>query len=209
MSRRTRTALVALLVAGALLATCCGGEHTGANPASGAIRRSDVPAGWIRCGWSGSISRYLRLARKDDAGSADSVHRSWTAQQKMGATASEVRAYVATLSDCSTAFGHSAGPSALTWTLAYASKNDAFRGYEAGVLGFPTPDPSRIQSGLQVGASTGLGADSWTLAQTLPSPPLFLAWWRHGSLTNFLVVTGLAPTDANPIALRVDAHMSR
>lgn len=173
------------------------------------MRRSDVPPSWSRCGWSGSISRYLPLAQKDDAGAADSVHRSWTAQQKVGATAADVTGYVQNRSDCARGFGHSVGASALTWTIAYASRNDAQRGYEAGVLGFPTPDPSRLQPGLQVGTSSGLGAYSWTLTQSSPSPPLFLAWWRHRSLTNFLVVTGLPPSDANPIALRVDAHMPR
>jgi len=200
--------LAALLVAGALFATSCGGP-AGPNPASGAIRRSDVPAAWTRCGWSGSISRYLSLARRVDAGSADSVRRSWSTQQRVGATAAEVTAYAAASSDCSTGIGQSSGPSALTWTIAYATQDDAQRGYQAGVLGFPTPDPVRLQPGLQVGISTGLGADSWELTQSSPAPPLLLAWWRHRSLTNFLVITDLAPTDANPIALRVDAHMPR
>lgn len=206
--RRTRGVLIALLVAGMLLAAACGGP-AGPNPASGAIRRSDVPAGWNRCAWSGSISRYLPLAQKVDGGSADSVQRSWTAQQKIGATGSQMTSYVADRSDCSKGIGRSAGASALTWTIAFASVDDAQRGYQAGVLGFPTPDPSRIQPGLEVGNSTGLGIDSWTLTQTSPQPQLYLAWWRHRLLINFLVVTELAPADANPVALRVDAHMPR
>lgn len=208
MSARTRVVLAAILLVGALLAASCGGR-TQPNPASGAVRRSDVPAGWIRCSWSGSISRYLPLARKVDADSADSVQLSWAAQRKLGAASSDVAAYVANRSDCSRGIGRAAGPSALTWTIAYASQNDAERGYKAGVLGLPTPDPARIQPGLQVGPSTGLGADSWTLTQSSPAPQLFLAWWRDRSFTNFLLVTDLTPTDANPIALRIDAHMPR
>ena len=208
MRRRTRLVLVALVVAGTLLAASCGGP-AGPNPASGAIRQSDVPAGWGRCASSGSISRYLPLAQKVDAGSADSIQRSWTAQQKIGATGSQMTSYVADRADCSKGIGRSAGASALTWTIAYGSMDDAQRGYQAGVLGFPTPDQSRIQPGLQVGTSTGLGVDSWTLTQSSPEPELFIAWWRHRSLINFLVITGLANADANPIALRVDAHMPR
>jgi hypothetical protein len=206
--RRSLSAPVLTLMAAALLVAACGGP-IGPNPATGAIRGSDVPAGWARCGWSGSVARYLPLARRDEAGSADSVRRSWLAQQKVGATAAQVTGYVATRSDCSGGLGQTAGASALTWTIAYASAEDAHRGYEAGVLGFPTPDPDRIQAELQVGPSTGLGADSWTLTQTSPGPPLFLAWWHERSLTNLLVVVGLATTAANPIALRVDAHMER
>ncbi len=137
------------------------------------------------------------------------MQRSWSAQQKLGASRAEVTAYVGKRSDCARGIGLNADASALTWTIAYASMEDARRGYEAGVLGFPTPDPSRIEPGLQVGASTGLGKDSWTLTQSSPAPQLFLAWWRHQSLTNFLVITDLAPADADPIALRVDAHMPR
>jgi hypothetical protein len=206
--RRSLSALVLALVATAVLVAACGGP-IGPNPAIGAIRGSDVPAGWTRCGWSGSVARYLPLARKDDAGSADSVRRSWLAQEKVGAIAAQVTGYVATRSDCSTGLGQTAGASALTWTIAYASAEDAHRGYQAGVLGFPTPDPDRIQAALQVGTSTGLGSDSWTLTQSSPGPPLFLAWWRGRSLTNLLVVVGLASTAANPIALRVDARMER
>jgi hypothetical protein len=196
------------LVATILLIAACGGP-AGPNPATGAIRGSDVPADWVRCDWSGSIGRYLPLAQKHDAGTADSVQRSWAAQQKVGATDAQITGYVASPSDCSSGVGQSAGASALTWTIAYASAEDAHRGYEVGVLGFPTPDQQRVQTGLQVGPSTGLGLDSWTLTQTSPGPPLFLAWWHQRSLVNFLVVVDLAATAANPIALRVDAHMHR
>lgn len=206
--RRTLSALAAALLATIILAAACGGP-AGPDPATGAIRRADVPAGWTHCGWSGSVARYLPLAQKDDAGSADSVQRSWAAQQKIGATDAQITGYAANRSDCSKGLGQTAGASALTWTIAYGSAEDAHRGYEAGVLGFPTPDPERVQTGLQVGSSTGLGLDSWTLIQTSPGPPLFLAWWHQRSLTNFLVVIGLMATMANPIALRVDARMQR
>lgn len=206
--RRSISALVFALVATVVLVTACGGP-AGPNPATGSIRASDVPAGWTRCAWSGAIARYLPLARKDDAGSAGAVARSWAAQRKVGATSAQMSGYVASRSDCSKGLGQSAGASALTWTIAYASAHGAHRGYEAGVLGLPTPDPDRIQTGLQVGPSTGLGLDSWTLTQTSPGPPLFLAWWHQGSLTNFLVVVGLPATTANPIALRLDARMYR
>jgi hypothetical protein len=201
-------ALVSALVATVVLIASCGGP-AGPDPATGAIRGSDVPAGWTRCGWSGSIARYLPLAQEQDAASAGPVRSSWTAQQKVGATGAQMTGYVASGSDCSRGLGQATGPSALTWTIAYASADDAHRGYEAGVLGFPTPDPGRVQAGLQVGPSTGLGLDSWTLTQTSPGPPLFLAWWHQRSMTNFLVVVGLRVTAANPIALRVDARMQR
>ena len=206
--RRTLSALVPALAMTILLVAACGAPAR-PNPASGAMRRSDVPTGWARCAWSGSMSRYLSLAQKHDTGSADAVKESWDDQQKIGAAAAEVTGYVANNSDCSKGVGQTVGASALTLTIAYRTDEAAHRGYEAGVMGFPTPDPGRVQAGLQVGSSTGLGVDSWTLTQTSPGPPLFLAWWHLQSLTNFLVVVGLPATAANPIALRVDAHMHR
>lgn len=207
--RQTLLALVSALVAAILLVAACGGGAAGPDPASGAIRRADVPAGWTRCPASGSLSRYLAQAQKHDASSAKSIQRSWNGLQKMGATRADVTEYAAERADCSMGLGKTAGASALTWTVAYKSSGDAHRAYQRGVLGFPTPDPARIQPGLQVGTSTGLGLDSWTLTQTSPRPPLFLAWWRHRSFTDFLVVLGLPATEAGPMALRVDAHMRR
>ncbi|MGH7910258.1 MAG: hypothetical protein ACREQM_07510 [Candidatus Dormibacteraceae bacterium] len=207
MRPRALTLLIAMALVCAVLVTACGGP-VGPTPGSVALRRSDVPAGWTRCGWSGSLGGYLHAERKDDARSASSVAESWTALQKVGATSAQVTGYVAARADCRSALGGTAGPSALTWTIAYGSARQAHRGYERGVLGFPTPDPGRLQAGLEIGSSTGLSADSWILTQTTPAPALYVGWWREGALTTLLLVLGLPATSANPIALRVDARMS-
>ncbi|MFZ0217705.1 MAG: hypothetical protein WAM30_17385 [Candidatus Dormiibacterota bacterium] len=191
-----------------VLVACSPGGPSGPAPASVALQRSDVPGGWVRCAWSGAVSQYIAAQRRHAPSTASELQSSWTQLRRLGATSANTTGYAAGAADCDAPLGHGAGATALSWVVQYGDDAAAHRGYEHGVLGFPTPTGDRSQAGLLVGIATGLGtADAWTLTQTTPAPPLYLAWWREGALTTYLLVLGISESLAGPIALRLEHRM--
>lgn len=181
----------------------------GPTPDQVALRQSDVPGGWARCSWAGGIDGYLGTLRQRDPASAQQVQDSWNALKARGAQNAQVTGYSQGGQHCDPAPGAGAGPSATSWVAAYRDTDSAKAGYRQGVLGFPTPTQEREQPGLQVGVATGLGEDAWILSQTQPSPQIYLAWWREGSLTTFMVTVGLDAEASRAIAMKMDGRMSQ
>jgi hypothetical protein len=203
-----RGAGVLALLCACLLAACTFPPARGPTPDQVTLRQSDVSTGWSRCGWSGGIDGYLGSLRQRDPASAQQVQQSWDALKGVGAENAQVTGFSQAGQHCDPAPGSGAGPSATSWVASYRDTDAARAGYRKGVLGFPTPTQEREQPGLEVGVATGLGRDAWTLAQTQPPPQVYLAWWREGSLTVFLVTVGVAEDPSRTLARQIDGRMT-
>lgn len=205
-----RGVALVVLACVALLTACSFPPGAGGpTPDQVTLRQSDVPGGWARCSWSGGIDGYLGALRQRDPASAQQVQQSWNALKGRGAQSAQVTGFSQGGQHCDPAPGAGAGPSATSWVAGYRDTDAARAGYRQGVLGFPTPTQDREQPGLQVGVATGLGIDAWTLAQSQPSPQIYLAWWREGSLTAFLVTVGLGADQSRALAMKIDGRMSQ
>lgn len=208
-STRRGLGLVALLCLCLLVACTFPPGPRAPAPDQVALRQSDLPSGWARCSWSGGIDGYLGALRQRDPASAQQVQQSWDALKDRGAQSAQVTGFSQGGQHCDPAPGTGAGPSATSWVAGYRDTDAAKAGYRQGVLGFPTPTEEREQPGLQVGVATGFGVDAWTLAQTQPASPIYLAWWREGSLTAFLVTVGFDADASRAAAMKMDGRMGQ
>jgi hypothetical protein len=155
------------------------------------------------------VDGYLGYLRQRDPASAQQVQQSWNALKAVGAQSALVTGFSQGGQHCEPGLARGVGPSATAWVASYRDADAAKAGYRRGVLSFPTPTQEREQPGLHVGVATGLGIDAWTLSQTQPPPQIYLAWWREGSLTVFLVTVGVDADPSRSLAVKVDNRMTQ
>ena len=207
--------LAALALAFVSLVACQNETHAVFSPGpsptphlpttSAILQPGEVPSGLIACPGSGPIEVYLAVLATGDAIVGARANDQWVQLLKNGAREGAIAVYAAGGSACSADVGAVGGVKAITTFVArFSDPTAAAVAWQAGVFGFIPPAPGQLTSGVTLGASTGLGGDSFTYER----PSVRLATWRHGIYVAMLVVSNLDVNAFQAAAAAVDARLN-
>ncbi|HKC18441.1 MAG TPA: hypothetical protein VKE27_02310 [Candidatus Dormibacteraeota bacterium] len=188
--------LVALLVVG--LVACQNETHAVFSPqpsptprtapTAAILQSADVPAGLTACLGSGPIDVYLSVLGTTDPTLASRELSQWQALRTLGAKAGAISVFAADPSTCKVEFAASTtAKSMASFVAEFDDEGQADRAWQSGVFGFVPPPSGEVSSGLVRGASTGLGASSFTYDR----PSVRLASWRRSVFVALVVVSNL------------------
>lgn len=201
-----RSAILLLALPILFFAGCVSGPF-GPTPGQVALRRSDVPHGMTKCGYSGAVSGYLHWLKTHHPPDYEETLVSWSAARSRGARSSEVVGYATAGSGCQAPIGQASGDSAASWVIQSNSAKAAARVYRQGLLGFATPGGQTEDAQLIVGVATGLGSNSWVLQLATPAPGIYVAWWQDQEFDVLLLATGVQGATGHQMALFMDQRI--
>jgi hypothetical protein len=177
------------------------------SPSDVVLTKGEVPKGFSRCAYSGTVDEYVQRIQGRDNASAAEARESWAQVRRLGASSAAIAGFGATQADCQAGIGHGTGRAAASWVIGCRDQEAARRVYEHGLLGFPTPAAPREQPELVVGVATGLGPNAWTLHLDRPAPGVYVALWQDREFVTFLVTVGIDSAASHQMALAVDNRM--
>jgi hypothetical protein len=184
-------AAIALMLAALLVACQTAGPSAPKDPADIGLRPGDLPSTLQRCPGSGELTGYLKAIGAGGGPARDELEATWQALQHDGAKQAAVAVYASDRTACNARLGTGPGESASSLIVRYRDDQAAFNAYRQGMLGFPTPDQEEQIPGLQQGAATGLGQQSWMLQQNAAGRSVFVACWQRDSYTAFFLAVDL------------------
>jgi hypothetical protein len=169
------------------------------------LQPGEVPAGLDACPGSGPIASYLTNLKAADPALATRMTDRWQQLQARGAVGAAISLFAADPAACTAELAVTAKTKAAANFIAlFAEEGQAERAWGAGILGFVAPAPDQIATGLVRGASTGLGASSWTYT----SASVRLACWRRSVFVSLLVFSNLDAASFKAATASIDARLN-
>jgi hypothetical protein len=176
-------------VAWLVLAACGVGGAPSVPPVQIGLQRGDLPAGLARCPASGALGAYLHTPKPNDQPAHDELLAAWQDLQHQGATAAALTVYAAQPPACAARLGTGDGINVSSLVVEFRDDASAATAYQHGVLGFPTPSEDAEVDGMDRGAATGIGQNSWVLQRTVDGRTLIVGLWeRHAVLVLYVAV---------------------
>jgi hypothetical protein len=198
--------MLAVTLAGAVLAACQVNVNPPVDPGQIALQRSDVPSDLRRCPSSGSIDTYLKRLAVQDPGGHASIQEGWRRLQTAGAVQGAMTVYSDATPDCLKEPGAGTGRLAATVVARFNSDRAGASAYPKGAMGVPTPGRDEEEPGLQQGVGTQLSPNSWLLQREVGAHVLDVAYWQRKSYTIFFVGQDLDGVEVSRALVAVDGR---
>lgn len=193
--------------AGLALVACQGATAPSIPPAQIGLQRGDVPAGLVRCPSSGDIGTYLHTPKPNHEPAHDEVLAAWQDLQHHGATKAALTVYAAEQPACAARLGAGDGANVSSLVVVFRDDSSAAAAYRRGVLGFPTPSDDAEVDGMDRGAATGIGQNSWVLQRTVDGRNVIVGLWERNAVLVLFVAVDEDPLNAKRALSAVDGRI--
>ena len=201
----------ALVAAGALawlaLVGCTVAGAPTVSPAQIGLQQGDLPSELARCPASGEIGGYLRSPQPSNRPAHDELQSAWQDLQRHGATQAAVTVYAAEPAACAARLGTGEGTSVSSLVVQFRDDAAATAAYQRGVLGFTTPSEDADVPGMDRGAATGVGRNSWVLQRSVQGRVLIVGLWERNAVLVLFVAVDADPLNAKRALSDVDGRI--
>jgi len=177
------------------------------SPAQIGLQHGDLPSELARCPASGDIGGYLRSPQPSSRPAHDELQSAWQDLQRHGATQAAVTVYAAQSAACTARLGTGEGMSVSSLVVEFRDDAAAAAAYQRGVLGFTTPSEDAEVPGMDRGAATGVGRNSWVLQRSVQGRVLIVGLWERNAVLVLFVAVDADPLNAKRALSDVDGRI--
>jgi hypothetical protein len=205
--RSYRAAALASALAWLALVACEGTGAPSVPPSQIGLQQGDLPAMLTRCPASGSIGAFLGTPKPNRQPAHDELLSAWQDLQRHGATQAAVAVYAAQQPACAARVGAGDGESVTSLVVEFHDDAAARAAYQRGVLGFTTPDQDAEVAGMNRGAATGFGRNSWVLQRSVDGRALTVGLWERNAVLVLVVAVDADPLNTQRALSAVDGRI--
>ena len=205
--RSYRAAAVASALAWLALVACEGAGAPSVPPAQIGLQRGVVAPTLVRCPASGDIGAFLHSPKPNQQPAHDELLSAWQDLQHHGAAKAAVTVYAAQPPACAARLGTGDGETVTSLVVEFHNDGAAAATYERGVLGFTTPHQDAEVAGMDRGAATGIGRNSWVLQRSVDGRSLIVGLWERNAVLVLFVAVDADPLNAKRALLAVDGRI--
>jgi len=202
--------LPAEVLAGALacvaMVACEGTGAPSVPPVQIGLQQGDLPATLLRCPTSGDVGAYLR-SPKPNQPAHDELLAAWQDLQHHGASQAAVTIYAAQQAACAARLGTGEGTNVSSLVVEFHTDSAAAAAYQRGVLGFTTPNEDAEITGMDRGAATGIGRNSWVLERSVDGRNLIVGLWERDAVLVLFLAVDADPLNAKRALAAVDGRI--
>lgn len=206
MRSRRAIAMASAMVWLALVA-CQGTGAPTVPPAQIGLQQGDLPSTLARCPTSGDIAAFLHTPKPDQQPAHDEVLSAWRDLQRHGAARAAVTVYAAQQPACAARLGTGDGVSVTSLVVEFNDDAAAAAAYQRGVLGFTTPNEDAEVAGMDRGAATGFGRNSWVLQRSVDGRSLTVGLWERDAVLVLFMAVDSDPLNTRRALAAVDGRI--
>src|SRR5215472_7343749 len=205
--RSYRATALASALAWLALVACEGTGAPSVPPAQIGLQRGDLPPTLQRCPASGDIGAFLNSPKPGQQPAHDEVLSAWQDLQHHGAAKAALTVYAAQPPACAARLGTGDGETVTSLVVEFHDDGAAAAAYQRGVLGFATPNEDAAAAGMDRGAATGIGRNSWVLQRSVDGRSLIVGLWERDAVLVLFVAVDADPLNAKRALLAVDSRI--
>ena len=165
------------------------------------------------CAESGTYDHYLKSEQTRDPTRYPTDTKTWDSLKAAGANDAYVAEYADSTSNCGQFGQLTTGKNAEIFAIRFKDSTSAAASYKnrGSLVNFTDSQIATLKNAgatVNQGAATGLGANSITVAFSIPGGILYVALWQNKEFELALVIVNLPNIDGKAVATKINGRVS-